>query len=96
MVRFDRARLAEICRSNDVTRLRLFGSASRGEDRPESDVDLLVDFGKPKGFFELLRLERELEQFFGRRVDLLTEGGLSPYLREPILRSASVIFDAAA
>jgi uncharacterized protein len=96
MVHFDRPRLAEICRRNDVTRLRLFGSASRGEDRPESDVDLLVDFDRPKGFFELVRLERELEQFFGRPVDLLTEGGLSPYLREPILRSAFVIFDAAA
>jgi uncharacterized protein len=96
MVIVDRTRLAEICRRNDVTRLRLFGSASRGEDHPESDVDLLVDFGKPKGFFELLRLERELELFFGRPVDLLTENGLSPYLREPIVRSAFVIFDAAA
>jgi hypothetical protein len=96
MVPFDRKRLAEICRRHDVTRLRIFGSASRGEVRPNSDIDLLVDFGSPKGFFELVRLEGELEALFGRPVDVITEPGLSPYLREPILASASVIFDAAA
>jgi len=96
MVQFDRKRLAELCRRHDVRRLRIFGSASRGEARPDSDIDLLVDFGSPKGFFELLRLEDELKAFFGRPVDVITEPGLSPYLRQPILASASIIFDAAA
>jgi predicted nucleotidyltransferase len=96
MVQFDRKRLAEICQRHDVQRLRIFGSASRGEAGPHSDIDLLVDFASPKGFFELLRLEDELKAFFGRPVDVITEPGLSPYLREPILASASVIFDAAA
>jgi predicted nucleotidyltransferase len=96
MVQFDRNRLAEICRRHDVTRLRVFGSAARGEETPESDIDILVDFGVPKGFFELIRLEHELEAFFGRPVDLLTEAGLSPFLKEPILSNSSVLFDAAA
>jgi predicted nucleotidyltransferase len=96
MVQFDRERLAEICQRHDVRRLRMFGSASRGEAGLHSDIDLLVDFASPKGFFELLRLEEELKAFFGRPVDVITEPGLSPYLREPILASASVIFDAAA
>lgn len=96
MVRFNPKRLAEICQRHDVRRLRIFGSASRGEAGPDSDIDLLVDFRSPKGFFELLRLEDELEAFFGRPVDVMTEPGLSPYLKEPILASASVIFDAAA
>jgi predicted nucleotidyltransferase len=96
MVQFDQQRLAELCRRHDVTQLRIFGSASRGEEGPDSDIDLLVDFGSPKGFFELLRLEDELRGFLGHRVDVITEPGLSPYLREPILASASVIFDAAA
>lgn len=96
MVQFDRKRLAALCRRHDVTQLRIFGSASRGEAGPGSDIDLLVDFRSPKGFFELLRLEDELEAFFGRPVDVITEPGLSPYLRESILASASVIFDAAA
>lgn len=96
MVQFDRNRLAEICRRHDVRRIRIFGSASRGEAGANSDIDLLVDFASPKGYFELIRLEDELEAFFGRPVDVVTEPGLSPYLREPILASASVIFDAAA
>ena len=96
MVQFDPQRLADICRRHDVARLRVFGSASRGEAGPDSDIDLLVDFAAPKGFFELIRLEDELTAFFGRPVDVVTEPGLSPYLREPILASASVIFDAAA
>lgn len=60
MVQFDRQQLAEICQRNDVMRLRIFGSASRGEEGPDSDIDLRVDFASPKGFFELLRLEDEL------------------------------------
>lgn len=60
MVQFDRQQLAEICQRNDVMRLRIFGSASRGEEGPDSDIDLLVDFASPKGFVELLRLEDEL------------------------------------
>ena len=96
MVQFDRQQLAEICQRNDVMRLRIFDSASRGEEGRASDIDLLVDFASPKGFFELLRLEDELKGFFRRPVDVITEPGLSPYLREPILATASVIFDAAA
>jgi predicted nucleotidyltransferase len=96
MIQFDRMRLADICRRHDVARVRIFGSASRGEAGPDSDIDLLVDFAAPKGFFDVIRLEDELEAFFGRPVDVVTEPGLSPYLREPILTSASVIFDAAA
>lgn len=96
MVQFDKDRLAEICRRNDVTRIRVFGSASRGEERPDSDIDLIVDFGSPKGFFEVIRLEDQLQAFFGRPVDVVTEPGLSPLLRRSILNSASVLFDAAA
>lgn len=96
MVQFDRKRLADICRRHDVAQLRIFGSAARDEAGRDSDIDLVVDFASPKGFFELIRLEDELEAFFGRPVDVVTEPGLSPYLREPILASASVIFDAAA
>ena len=44
MVQFDRHHLADFCRDNGIARLRIFGSAARGEDMPESDVDLIVDF----------------------------------------------------
>jgi len=96
MLEFDKSELGRICRKHDVARLRIFGSASRGDETKESDIDLLVDFDAPKGLFALIRLEDELATFFGRQVDLLTEPGLSPYLRDSIRSSASVIFDAAA
>jgi predicted nucleotidyltransferase len=92
MVQFDENRLAEFCRRHGITRLRLFGSAARGEDGPNSDVDLIADFGVPVGYFELIRAEDELSAFFGRPVDLLTEPAISRYMRDAVLASAQVIF----
>lgn len=96
MVQFNRERLEILCAEHKVQRLRVFGSAARGEERTDSDIDLLVDFSIPVGFFELIELEEQLAKFFGRSVDLLTERGLSPYLRDSILSDAQVLFDAAA
>ncbi|MCJ7628860.1 MAG: nucleotidyltransferase family protein [Longimicrobiales bacterium] len=96
MVNFDRNRLANLCREHGATRLRLFGSAARGEERPDSDIDIIVDFERPVGFVELIRFENTLAEFFGRSVDLVTEPGLSPFIRDSVLASAATIFDAAA
>ena len=96
MVQFDDSRLAAICRRHGGTQLRLFGSAARGEETAESDIDLIADFGEPTGFFGLIRCEDELAEFFGRPVDLLTEGGLSPYMRDDVLAAARVIFHDTA
>jgi predicted nucleotidyltransferase len=95
MVSFDRGAIERLCKEYDVERLRIFGSAARGEERPDSDVDLLVAFRSPKGFFALIELENRLSDVFSRRVDLVTEGGLSPFLRDEILSTTSVIFDGA-
>ena len=57
-------------------RVRLFGSIARGEDRPGSDVDLLVDFDADSSLFDLIRLTRELEELLGRPVDVVSTGGL--------------------
>ena len=96
MVDFDQDALGKLCREYGVRRLRVFGSSARGEERPDSDVDLIVEFGRPAGFVELIRLERLLAEIFGRPVDLTTEPGLDPYIRDSVLSSASVLYDAAA
>ena len=96
MVDLDRNALALVCEEHDVLRLRIFGSVARDEERPDSDLDVIVDFENPKGLLALIRLERRLEEFFGRPVDLVTEPGLSPYIRKSVLDSASVILDSAA
>jgi predicted nucleotidyltransferase len=92
MVQFDEGHLADHCRRHGIVRLRLFGSAVRGEDGPQSDVDLIADFGVPVGYFELIRAEEDLAEFFGRPVDLLTEPAISRYMRDEVLASAQVIF----
>ena len=71
-----------------VATISIFGSVARGEARPDSDVDVLVEFSRPIGLFSVLRLERELEGFLGHRVDVVTPAGLRPQLRDQILEEA--------
>jgi predicted nucleotidyltransferase len=59
-------------------RVRLFGSVARGEERQDSDIDLLVDFLPGSSLFDLLRLNRELEVLLRRPVDVVSRGGLKP------------------
>ena len=73
-----------------VAHLRLFGSFARDEGRDDSDVDLLVEFNRPIGLFEFVRLQRLLAQIVGHRVDLVTPAALKPALRDRILREAVV------
>lgn len=67
-----------------VKSLTLFGSVARDEARPTSDVDLLVEFDRPTGYFGLVRLQLELQELLGAEVDLGTPGSLRRSLRERI------------
>src|SRR5688572_28502425 len=90
---FDVPRLIDICRLNDVSMVGVFGSMARGEAGKKSDIDLLVRFSKRKSLLAVVRLERELSEALGRKVDLLTEAALSPYLRERILQETQVVYE---
>ena len=68
------------------------GLMARGEAKQKSDIDLIVRFSKRKSLLAVVRLERELSEALGRKVDLLTEGSLSPYLRERILKEMRVVY----
>jgi uncharacterized protein len=94
-VTIDEYALQELCRQNNVRKLSVFGSFARGEDRPDSDIDMLVEFSVPKSLFGLVALETQLSDLLGRRVDLLTEQSVSPYIRNSIRRDLRVLFDAA-
>lgn len=63
-------------KSKSATRIGLFGSFARNEETLGSDIDLLVNFEKPIGYLELVRIELELEELLGKRVDLVTEKSL--------------------
>ena len=89
---FDANKVSEICRRNDVAMLGVFGSTARGEETAQSDIDLLVRFTKRKSLLALIAVERQLNEVLGRKVDLLTEAALSPYLRESVLRDLQEIY----
>ena len=74
--------------SHGVRSLLLFGSTARNQATSDSDVDLIVEFDRPVGFFALTRLQVDLEHWLGRPVDLLTADALRPELRERVLREA--------
>ncbi len=89
-------RIAGFCRRNHIRRLAFFGSVLRDDFRPESDVDVLVEFepGTKLGF-AFFDVEQELSQILGRRVDLRTLQELSKYFRDEVLAEAEEVYVAA-
>jgi len=86
--------MIDICRQNDVSMIGIFGSLARGEAQKKSDIDLIVRFSKRKSLLSMVRLERELSEALGRKVDLLTEAAISPYMRESVLKELKVVYGA--
>lgn len=70
------------------TNVRVFGSVARGDDHPDSDVDLLVDFTKPPSLFTLGRLEAQIGELVQAEVDIVPAGGLKPHVAKAALREA--------
>jgi uncharacterized protein len=94
---FDRGALADLCRRRHIRRLSLFGSVLKGVERPDSDVDLLVEFlpGKEPGLLGLADIEAELSVLLGgRQIDLRTPEDLSKHFRAEVLRTAEVQYAA--
>jgi predicted nucleotidyltransferase len=93
----DDAALAALCRRYHIRRLSLFGSTLKGTNRPDSDVDLLVEFepGATPGLLTMAQIEIDLSVLLdGRKVDLRTAGDLSRYFRDEVVRTAEPQFDA--
>lgn len=94
--------IAEFCRKWNVTEFALFGSVLRDDFRPDSDVDVLVTFTSPEltpSLFEHVDMQDELEQIFGRRVDLVSKKGVerseNRFRKKAILDSAQVVYAAS-
>lgn len=94
----DRAALAALCDRHQIRRLSLFGSALKGTARPDSDIDLLVEF-RPEArpsLLDLADIEQELSALLdGRHVDLRTAEDLSRYFRDEVVREARVQYESA-
>ncbi|MFE6648020.1 nucleotidyltransferase family protein [Nocardioides sp. NPDC057772] len=81
-----RAELLDVLSRHGVRNVRVFGSVARGDDRPDSDVDLLVDFPPHTSLFTILRMQDELEEILGTHVDLVSESGLQARIRARLER----------
>jgi len=93
----DQEALAQLCRRHDIRRLSLFGSVLKGTARPDSDVDLFVEFqpGAVPGLLGMAAIEAELSALVGgRRVDLRTAQEISRYFRDEVVHTAEVQFAA--
>ena len=87
-----KAKLETFCCKNHITKMSLFGSALRDELKPNSDIDILVEFDKKHipGLLDLSGMEIELAEMSGRKVDLRTPAELSRYFRNDVLEKARV------
>ena len=90
------AEVAAICQRYNVRELSVFGSVARGEHRPDSDVDLLVDFDPEAriGLLEVGALMQELSTLVGRRVDIAIKRALKPRIRSEVLADARILYAA--
>lgn len=71
----------------------VFGSVSRGDDTPTSDVDILVEIGKPMGVYTYVELAGKLEEILGRKVDLVTESSLNKFIKPYVLPELKTIYE---
>ena len=87
-VQKNRNEILRLAREHGAHNVRLFGSAARGEDRPGSDLDVLVDLESGRSLIDHIALKQDLEDLLGRDVDVVTERSLHPRIREQVLREA--------
>ncbi len=92
----DATMLAALCRRYRVRELSLFGSAARGQMRPDSDIDLLVEFlpDAQTDLVDYAGLMLDLSRLLGRNVDLVSKNGLKPLIRDSVLEEARLVYAA--
>jgi len=88
VLKFKRNDILRLAEQHGAHHVRVFGSTARGEAGPTSDIDLLVRMDHGRSLLDLIALSQELESVLHRKVDILTDEGLSPYLKQRILDEA--------
>ena len=86
-------KISPILSEYGISYAALFGSVARGDDRPESDVDILIRPGKPLGMFSYMALIRSIEESLGRKVDVVTEQSLNKFVRPYVIPELKTIYE---
>jgi len=95
-IELDEGKLAQICQHYCVRELSVFGSAAHGTMRPDSDVDLLVEFlpEAETGLLDHAGLMLDLSELLGRKVDLVSKNGRKPLIRDSVIQDAQLLYAA--
>lgn len=88
----DVQQLTEVCETNNISFLGLFGSYARNEQEPGSDVDLLVEYSTPKSMFDHVRIQRQFAEALNKKVDLVTKRSLHPYIHDYVYQDLKVLY----
>ncbi|MFH1412504.1 MAG: nucleotidyltransferase family protein [bacterium] len=86
-------KILPILKRREVTKAAIFGSFARGENKKNSDIDLLIKFKKEKSLLDLVKLKFELEDKVGKKIDLLTYNSIHPLLKNIILKEQKIIYE---
>jgi len=86
-------KISPILKKYGVKRAGVFGSFSRGEDTPQSDVDILISIGKPMGMFAYMQMKREIEFVLEKKIDIVTEKSINKFIRPYIIKEVKQIYE---
>ncbi|MCX5725013.1 MAG: nucleotidyltransferase family protein [Nitrospirae bacterium] len=84
LLKFKRIEILRLAAAHGAHNVRVFGSVARGESRQDSDIDFLVEMDNGRSLLDLIELSQDLETLLQRKVDVLTDQGMSPYLEQRI------------
>lgn len=85
-------KITQVLKGQGAKKIAVFGSYARVEEKAKSDIDIIVEFSERKSLLELVKIERELSDTVGMKVDLLTEKSISPYLIDTVRKEMDVIY----
>lgn len=85
--------IRNICQDNQIKYLGLFGSYARGDNRPDSDIDLLIEFGDRKSLFDLMRVKKEFEDKLDKEVDLVLKNNIKPLVKPYIEQDLMTLYE---
>ena len=85
--------LVSFLTKHGANKIGIFGSVARGEERIDSDIDILIEFKKTPSLFEVVRIEQEISDIIGKKVELITEKSLSPYIKDSVLKEVVILYE---
>lgn len=91
LLKFKRLEILSLAQAHGAHNVRIFGSVARGEAHADSDIDFLVDMDNGRSLLDLIELSQDLETLLQRKVEVLTDKGLSPYLEQRIHAEAVLL-----